>query len=138
MDIKTFYLHRIYMVDTKKYLCDVCDYSTDLKSSFKKHQKTLKHIHNSKESSIKMEITKFPRKNQKVHIEIKGNEEESKINESIKFIDKIGSELIQLKEENLLLKMNMQNQFNNTETHYQYNDTEFQSVFDDNFAKLFQ
>jgi hypothetical protein len=126
------------MVDTKKYLCDVCDYSTDLKSSFKKHQKTLKHIHNSKESSIKMEITKFPRKNQKVHIEIKGNEEESKINESIKFIDKIGSELIQLKEENLLLKMNMQNQFNNTETHYQYNDTEFQSVFDDNFAKLFQ
>jgi hypothetical protein len=126
------------MTDTKKYFCDVCDYSTDLNNSFKKHQKTLKHINNSRESSVKMEITKFARKkHQKVHIEINGDEKENEINESIKLIDNITNELTQLREENLLLKINMQNQFSNVETQYKYDDTEFQTVFDNDFTKLF-
>jgi hypothetical protein len=126
------------MADTKKYLCDVCDYSTNSNSSLKKHQKTLKHIRNSRESSVKMEITKFARKKpQKIHIEIKGDDQESEINESIKFIDKISNELAQLREENILLKMNMQNQFNDVEVHHQCDDTEFKTVFDDDFTKLF-
>lgn len=119
----------------KKFYCDVCQYRTNLNSSFKRHLATIKHMKNSRESSVKMDIIKF----EDVNIEICGKQKED-INKSMDLIEKITNQLTELKQENSILKAN---QHFKRDYYNDYDDicinscSSFKSVFDDDFKTLF-
>ena len=117
-----------------KYYCDVCDYGTDRQNSYKKHLDTQKHFKNARESSVTIDIVKFKPQLEKINIEIYPEKIKEEPDNALKFLQEVNEELTQLRQENLLLKMNMQyQQFNN-----EYNHNNFTSVFDDDFTSLFE
>jgi hypothetical protein len=117
----------------QKHFCEACNYETDRLSSYKLHLTRNKHLKNTREGTgVKIQISKYKsQKFPKVHLEILPKNEIEPENKSVEFLESLGNELTQLRNENLLLKINMQNQFNGD----RYD--EFTSIFDDNFDVLF-
>ena len=118
-----------------KHVCDVCEYGTNRQNSFKKHLETQKHIRNSRESSVTIDIKKHKMNKtkvyEKINIEIYPENIKEESDNTIQFLKEITNELTQLRQENMLLKLNME---------YQYpsdNSSNFASVFDDDFTVLF-
>lgn len=142
---KTFYDYKIYMDNiNKKFFCDVCQYGTNSNNSYKKHLKTSKHMKNTRESSVKLDIVKY----EDINIEICGNKDKhNEIDKSMKFIEKMTDELTSLRQENTILKANIDNSRNYSPIYKcsnkqiydcDYDDERFVTIFDDDFSCLFR
>lgn len=115
-----------------KHFCDVCEYGTNKQNLYKKHLVTQKHIRNSRESSVTIDIVKYkkPKTYEKINIEIYPENDEEP-NKTIDIFTKLTDELTELRQENMALKMNMEFKYSNEHT------GDFISVFDDDFTNLF-
>lgn len=116
----------------KKHYCNYCNYGTSRLSSYKLHLTRKYHIKNTRhDSSIKMVMSKYKKDSNNIDIVLIPKEKEVE-NESIKFLESVSDELLKLKEENMLLKINMQDKYSTDDI----NET-FSSIFDDDFSLLF-
>ena len=114
----------------KKLSCNMCNFETIHPSSYKKHLETKKHNKNCYGSSVKMEVRKFKPEN--VIIEINPDVKIEELTKSIGIIESLSEEIAELREENMLLKLNNEEQLNNNVIN------EFSSIFDDDFSDLFR
>lgn len=126
--------------DDTKYFCDVCEYGTNRHNSFKKHLETQKHVRNSRESSVTIDIIKFKHnkikkvKNEEINIEIYPENKKDEPDSATIFLEEVINELSQLRQENILLKMNVQYQQYPLEN---IKEDTFTTVFDNDFTSLF-
>lgn len=119
----------------KKHKCEVCNYETDRLWSFNKHLGSEKHMKLTRvKVNLKMDIVKCESNKYSIPVykEFLPEMEANLKNSTIDFIYSLTNEIKELKEENLLLTMNMQNTFNMDDNY-----REFDSIFDNDFSKLF-